>query len=201
MGALLKMIDCKESECLNDAHSLGWCIKHYKNFYRHGNPFATFIRTRNGSTIKEKLVSKSKVNPVNGCLEWIGAKTIHGYGKLTIDKKTVSAHRLSYQDFYNENIDGKVLMHTCDNRLCINPSHLVAGTIQDNTDDKVCKGRQLKGVRCHKARLNEEIVRDILSLHLTDVINSVIARKYNIALSHVNNIVNRKIWKHVEASL
>ncbi len=201
MGALLKMIDCKESECLNEAHSLGWCIKHYKNFYRHGNPSATFIRTRNGSSIQDKLLSKSKINSENGCLEWFGAVNSKGYGKLTINKKTIAAHRLSYQDHYKVDISGQLLMHICDNPKCINPKHLVMGTIKDNINDKVTKGRQLKGAQCHNARLNEDIVRDILSLHSNDIRNSVIARKYNIALSHVNNIVNRKIWKHVEISL
>ncbi len=34
-----------------------------------------------------------------------------------------------------------VVMHTCDNRRCINPTHLVSGTYRDNTQDMLAKGR------------------------------------------------------------
>jgi hypothetical protein len=37
--------------------------------------------------------------------------------------------------------DGAVLMHACDNRLCVNPAHLSIGTQRDNVRDAVEKGR------------------------------------------------------------
>ena len=37
--------------------------------------------------------------------------------------------------------DGSVVMHTCDNKKCINPKHLVAGTQKQNMEDAARKGR------------------------------------------------------------
>ncbi len=36
---------------------------------------------------------------------------------------------------------GMVVMHLCDNPGCCNPTHLRAGTYQDNTQDMMSKGR------------------------------------------------------------
>lgn len=36
--------------------------------------------------------------------------------------------------------DGLVLCHECDNKLCVNPSHLWPGTVSDNARDLIRKG-------------------------------------------------------------
>lgn len=37
--------------------------------------------------------------------------------------------------------------HTCDNPWCINPDHLYIGTIDDNIDDMIERGRSNRGER------------------------------------------------------
>lgn len=46
------------------------------------------------------------------------------------------AHGLSLED-----LQGLVVMHTCDNPRCINPDHLRAGTQKENMADRFRKGR------------------------------------------------------------
>jgi hypothetical protein len=38
--------------------------------------------------------------------------------------------------------DGDVIRHTCDNKCCINPDHLIAGTQAENIKDIYDRGRQ-----------------------------------------------------------
>jgi hypothetical protein len=77
----------------------------------------------------------------NGCWEWLGAINVLGYGKASIYDKEILAHRLSYEIFVGKIPTGLILRHTCDNRKCINPVHLIPGTYKENTRDMIDKGR------------------------------------------------------------
>lgn len=52
------------------------------------------------------------------------------------------AHRLVYTVKIRAVGPDYMVLHTCDNRACINPQHLFLGTAQDNTDDMIAKGRE-----------------------------------------------------------
>ena len=75
------------------------------------------------------------------CLNWSGCITHNGYGQLTFKQQRKRAHRASYEEFVGPIANNKLIMHTCDNRKCINPDHLVMGTAEQNTADMVSKGR------------------------------------------------------------
>ena len=75
------------------------------------------------------------------CIEYTGSIGNSGYG-MDYDpdtQKTISAHRLAFKQA--NGYLPKVVMHSCDNPICINPAHLVAGTQSDNIKDCVSKGR------------------------------------------------------------
>lgn len=81
------------------------------------------------------------------CQEFDGAINTKGYGQLAIKQehrgpwKMCMAHRLAWALHNGADPGGKVVMHTCDNRRCVNPEHLVLGTVADNNRDMRIKGR------------------------------------------------------------
>lgn len=78
------------------------------------------------------------------CWEWQKSRNSLGYGKLNRVGQSL-AHRVSYIIFNKEEIDSKVVMHSCDNPSCVNPDHLSLGTKADNNRDKSEKGRGVNG--------------------------------------------------------
>jgi hypothetical protein len=63
------------------------------------------------------------------------------------------AYKWSYQFHKGEEVpSGKVVMHKCDNKICVNPEHLELGTQLDNIADMVAKGRQRGGRKKNKRR-------------------------------------------------
>jgi hypothetical protein len=88
----------------------------------------------------ERLLEKIDRRGPNDCWPWTAGHTRYGYGYIRLGKKTVSAHRAVFALTHTLN-DTTVVRHSCDNRLCCNPGHLLAGTQQDNIDDMMKRGR------------------------------------------------------------
>ncbi len=76
-----------------------------------------------------------------GCWIWQRCMTKRGYGYIGVSGYNQFAHRLSYLIHRGPLLPGQVVCHKCDTPSCINPNHLFAGTMQDNTRDAVRKGR------------------------------------------------------------
>jgi hypothetical protein len=79
---------------------------------------------------------------------WLWHGSIDGeYPAITLrnrkDEKQVriKAHRMSYLLYVGPIPGGLYCLHICDEPRCCNPAHLFLGTIKDNTEDMVGKGR------------------------------------------------------------
>lgn len=69
------------------------------------------------------------------CMVWRYGLNRDGYGSATIDGKRLPAHRAAFVQTRGEIPEGKQINHLCNRPYCIQPSHLYAGTKQDNKDD------------------------------------------------------------------
>lgn len=95
----------------------------------------------------------SKVNKsTDGCWHWAATKNPSGYGSFWIAGKIMLAHRIAWLLTGHAIPDGLWVLHRCDVRDCVNPSHLFTGTRHDNIDDAIQKGR-MRSDYCKKGHL------------------------------------------------
>jgi len=87
----------------------------------------------------------------NGCTYCLSHKVhIRGdgrraYYRIRIKGKRYYLHRYLWEQKFGEIPKGKILMHTCDNVLCVNIDHLIPGTHKENMADMKSKGRTRNG--------------------------------------------------------
>lgn len=125
----------------------------------------------------------AKTEPCGECIRWTGRIQPNGYGQFRLNGKTQYAHRAAYTLFNGEIPEGYVVMHSCDNRWCVNPRHLTLGTQADNLIDMTRKGRHSKTV----------IPNDHIEVIRNDTRSSyVIAREWGANPSTIQKIKSGK---------
>jgi hypothetical protein len=137
------------------------------------------------------------------CWQWKGAiKRGHksGYGAVSWAGRHLAAHRAAWILLHGE--PGELcVLHKCDNRECVNPNHLFLGTKQDNADDKVAKGRQCVGPMNGRAKLTDDLVRQIKAEHCgTKKRNNTkaLAAKYGVTPWTIARVIYGGGWAHVK---
>lgn len=135
----------------------------------------------------------------DACWPWQGAKAAKGYGNFKLRSWTsAKAPRVAYA-LYNNRSPGPLLVcHSCDNPPCVNPSHLFLGTVQDNSDDMVRKGRSAhrdqRGALNGAAKLNEAQVATIRDLIRAGLNNKQIAGRYGVTHQLISKIRRGVAW-------
>jgi hypothetical protein len=127
------------------------------------------------------------------CWEWIGWIAGNGYGRYTFRGTSYPAHRLSatiHGASIPEDMDA---CHTCDNRRCVNPRHIYAGTRKQNMADCTARNRHNKpvGERHWCAKLSDADVRAMRERHATGEGVNALAREFSVNSGTVSRICRR----------
>jgi hypothetical protein len=110
------------------------------------NPSRTLRAEDLGEDAAYRFWSRVRLTP-SGCMEFDGADLNNqGYGRFCVRVGTRRhwrplAHRAAYALTWGECPADKFLLHKCDNRACVNPTHLELGDQLSNMKDMIDKGR------------------------------------------------------------
>lgn len=75
------------------------------------------------SDVLSRLLARTTTAP-NGCIEWQGALSGDGYGRVSLNGKTVGVHRAVYEATHGPVDPALHVDHLCRNRKCCNVDHL-----------------------------------------------------------------------------
>lgn len=133
-----------------------------------------------------------------GCLEVVSHKTSDGYPRILVRGRATLLHRFVWTSLYGDPPPGMCVCHTCDNRRCIEPTHLFLGTRRDNNRDRHEKGRDgsHRGELNGNARLTRDDVVKIRQIAGHADIKAI-AKQYGISPFTVYQIRSGRIWSHV----
>ena len=84
----------------------------------------------------EQRLMRKIVKQENGCWIWQGQTNKH-YGQIKISGHMHTTHRVAYELWIEPVPKGFLVLYLCNNALCINPAHLVAGTAQECAQYKI----------------------------------------------------------------
>lgn len=174
------------------------CSGHLQRLKRHGDVQADvpLIRVIRADALT-RFEGRVAVMP-SGCHEWTGAKLKDGYGSFQFERHGWPAHRWIWIQKRGPIPRGNVVRHKCDNPPCVNLDHLELGTVKQNQDDMVSRGRSLKGSKNAIAKLDEEKVREIrIAVRDKTSTQLDLARKHGVTPPCINAIIVGRAWKHV----
>jgi len=164
------------------------------------NPSLTALskaRRSNKVPTKERFWRQVDRSQKDACWPWLGYRDKDGYGRITLGKRKVQAHRFAYFLKTGEEPGSLCVRHSCDNPRCVNPAHLATGTHRDNMRDRNIRRRSARGERNGRSKLTPVDVREIPLWRKLGASFRSIARRFDIDESVVRDICAGRTWNHV----
>lgn len=164
-----------------------------------------FILRQNLEQTRSRFWSKVKIGKPKSCWVWTHF-TNHGYGMFFWNGRPWRAHRVAYWLTHGSIPEGKLILHICDVRNCVNPAHLYAGTLADNVRDAVerCRyrsgntpGTAARGEALPIAKLTDEKVKTIRALFSSGESHRDIATLFGVTHGTIGAVIRGKTWRHV----
>lgn len=180
---------CSVTDCDNKVKARDLCSAHYERLRKYGD----VSTTSHGKPVMERISTIGFDITERECWEWRGAKS-HGYGVLRVNRRNELVHRLMYLHHKGEIGEGLLIRHSCDNPPCVNPQHLLTGTVLDNARDAQTRGRTPRGESHWNSILTYARVADIRDRVENGESQTKLAEEYGVVVSAINGIVKHRTW-------
>jgi len=143
--------------------------------------------------LESKFMEKFTFDPDNlkKCFLWTGAKSSSGYPCINVNGNTKLAHRVSYVLFNGNIPKNKLVMHSCNTPLCVNPDHLYLGTHSDCQKKMYLTNPLAKVVR-FKSRISHDCLKVAANLaNNTNLTLKEIGAKIGISGSQLRHLLKK----------
>lgn len=222
-SGLVVMHLCNTKLCVNPSHlcvgtreentraaGKEWLCPRGEEWRKRHLPIAWHPRPKDTKT---RFLLKVSRSDQKGCRIWLGAKAVaSGYGQFKVNRIIRFAHRVAYELFNGPISNGKIVMHTCNVRLCVEPSHLKLGTRAENSEAASLDGRykvgtewkrlhpntiRLRGEDHGGSRLTADQVHAIREMVTGGATEATTAAAFGICQQTVNMIMRAVAWSHL----
>ena len=133
----------------------------------------------------------SKADRSGECWIWSACVGADGYGHVRHNGRVASAHRVAFE-LENGRPPAGHILHSCDNPLCVNPSHLSEGSHKQNMRECADRGRNKTprpGNGYRKLSADDvQIIRAAIASGQSN--KSEVARKFGVTASRIRQVAN-----------
>jgi hypothetical protein len=182
---------CKVNGCGGSVYAAALCSKHYN---RQRTTGTTDDGPRARRPFEDRLWSKIQRRGENECWPWIGDSWSLGYGQISRTGRPstpVRSHRAVWEVVNGPILSGQVVRHTCHNRSCCNPNHLILGSRYENVRDM---WERESGAPKGNTVLTDD---DVIAIRQSSASKEELAAKYNVTPGHIHALRVRRCWKHL----
>lgn len=170
------------------------------------NPVLHLLEGRAGDLRVMRFWSLTDMRGPDECWDWKGSVNTSGYGRFkAASYTTVGAHRFSLVAHTRTDHTDLLAIHSCDRPVCVNPHHLRWGTVQDNSDDMVERGRHRSpdqaGFSNGACKLSPEQFAGVIAGFRAGLNNKQIAEGLPVDHALISRIRRGRSWASQAAAL
>lgn len=194
---------CSVDGCEGGRRARGLCNAHYLRLKRHGDPCVGGPVRRLDRGVEARFWEKvERGGPTaphmdTPCWIWTAGTGGHGYGNFD----GTTAHRVSFVMSGANLPDRLHVLHRCDNKRCVRPDHLYAGTPSDNARDREARtpvGWRARGESIGASKLTADVVKECRARVARGETVASLAREFDVSWPAMGDAVKGRNWKWVE---
>lgn len=184
---------CTVDGCAASHFGRGYCVKHYKRWYKHGDPLA-------GSTewgAAKRFIENAATETTDECIIYPFYRNSEGYGWMRYGDGNKGSHVVVAMLAHGPKPTPKhEACHTCGNghNGCVNPRHIYWGLRSDNVRDAYRHGTAFGGKHspfgqaAHAAKYSDELIAHVKAALQSGETTTSVSRRTGISQSHISRI-------------